>query len=677
MNMQENAISAPSQLVVAGYTEVDESSYCDISIPRSMSPSGPFSFEISFATDAGTGKCFAVIGAIGLWIREDGQLGVDDVYNSYDTGIFPEVGVDINLIFCFFGASGASDQGLGALFVNGVLVWKQQIATNKFANPMFLGKSRIFVQYLKIYDYCLATPLNIENAFLKPSWMPAQILSAGQMCSCDLTSMPPNILAASDVSIKFTPSSPRVIQLIRAGQFDGASLCFSDSISIPGVTNSQLILFRLSSEGAVDPNYVLYEFSSADSTNIFSVSISHGESPELTIAYGNLSSLKTLTLTLAGKIFDDAFHSLLFRMTKTANDDWLDVVLDGVAIHKETGLLFPSAANYNSVMIGNSYLRPVDSNFVGCIQALLTSTEILPDNAGALLTTEGPESIPGISFFTMLLVSPVMDQVSGEILESGGVEPADIPTSDEMASRERGRPALSRSFKPFPSGLFGAESSGQHVALGAKVALGKNVVDLAQLHDRNYEVGKAKYERIGGGDIRRAYNAETGVTVFSVYNEETGERENIELSGLDDRTAWIIQVVVTVVTTVLSVIGVGFAAKGIFNALAANKGFLQWSGYSIRSIIAILKDVNLSGLTFIKILQTLSQSGTLLSVITNGLANISWWRWVIVVAQTVAAIVAIWLSGGAYLMVMAAQLAISLYQLTELVREGRERGWIN
>ncbi|WAH62361.1 hypothetical protein [Xanthomonas hortorum] len=207
--------------------------------------------------------------------------------------------------------------------------------------------------------------------------------------------------------------------------------------------------------------------------------------------------------------------------------------------------------------------------------------------------------------------------------------------------------------------------------------MGKNVVDLAQLHDRNYEVGKAKYERIGGGDIRRAYNAETGVTVFSVYNEETGERENIELSGLDDRTAWIIQVVVTVVTTVLSVIGVGFAAKGIFNALAANKGFLQWSGYSIRSIIAILKDVNLSGLTFIKILQTLSQSGTLLSVITNGLANISWWRWVIVVAQTVAAIVAIWLSGGAYLMVMAAQLAISLYQLTELVREGRERGWIN
>lgn len=78
MNMQENAISAPSQLVVAGYTEFDESSYCDISIPRSMSPSGPFSFEISFATDAGTGKCFAVIGAIGLWIREDGQLGVDD-----------------------------------------------------------------------------------------------------------------------------------------------------------------------------------------------------------------------------------------------------------------------------------------------------------------------------------------------------------------------------------------------------------------------------------------------------------------------------------------------------------------------------------------------------------------------------------------------------------------------
>jgi hypothetical protein len=74
-------------------------------------------------------------------------------------------------------------------------------------------------------------------------------------------------------------------------------------------------------------------------------------------------------------------------------------------------------------------------------------------------------------------------------------------------------------------------------------------------------------------------------------------------------------------------------------------------------------------MTFIRVIRTFAAAGSLTTVITAGLAGVSWWKWAWTVASITLQIISLWASGGWFLLVILAQLALSLAQLGVLIGE--------
>jgi len=129
--------------------------------------------------------------------------------------------------------------------------------------------------------------------------------------------------------------------------------------------------------------------------------------------------------------------------------------------------------------------------------------------------------------------------------------------------------------------------------------------------------------------------------------------------------AWITSIVATVVGVVLSLLAVGYVASTL--ATAAQK--VVTTSYGTLSLVIKAESANVQASTFIKVVQTLYATGSLTSVIAQGLANLSFWDWIFTVASTVGAILAMWLTGGLYLAAVLVQLGLSVARLVTLFQQ--------
>jgi hypothetical protein len=84
---------------------------------------------------------------------------------------------------------------------------------------------------------------------------------------------------------------------------------------------------------------------------------------------------------------------------------------------------------------------------------------------------------------------------------------------------------------------------------------------------------------------------------------------------------------------------------------------------------AALRNTAITGMTFINILKSAYQAGLLGQVLTTVLSSKSWWSWAFTIASAILSIGAIWMSGGAYLAVVLAQLALDIPKLIIIFRE--------
>jgi hypothetical protein len=138
----------------------------------------------------------------------------------------------------------------------------------------------------------------------------------------------------------------------------------------------------------------------------------------------------------------------------------------------------------------------------------------------------------------------------------------------------------------------------------------------------------------------------------------------VDAKSIDPCIAWYIQICAQCVAIVLQVLGCAYAIKSIISTFMED---MQALGKFLRRELIPIVEQEISAMTVIKILQTLNNADLLLPAIVNGLIGLSWWSWAFTVAGILVSICGIWATGGWYLAVMLAQLALLIGQLIEII----------
>lgn len=129
--------------------------------------------------------------------------------------------------------------------------------------------------------------------------------------------------------------------------------------------------------------------------------------------------------------------------------------------------------------------------------------------------------------------------------------------------------------------------------------------------------------------------------------------------------AWIVSVTATAVGVLMSALGAGFVASKLINVLTTQ---LAQNAQRL-AILTSLYSQPVTAETFVKIVRTIYAFGILTNVISQAFTGGSWWSWAFTIANLILQIAALWLTGGAFLLVILAQLALSIAQLVYVITQ--------
>lgn len=178
---------------------------------------------------------------------------------------------------------------------------------------------------------------------------------------------------------------------------------------------------------------------------------------------------------------------------------------------------------------------------------------------------------------------------------------------------------------------------------------------------RNLYLGLQLQQEAGGplpGTI--SFATEGSQHVF-YYHTADGKEEILRADAIDVNpcTAWTILVIANLVTTVLNVVGVGVTLAKLQDAI---KPLLERNASRLEILRALWNEPVTTGL-FIKGMRTLWGLGILTNIIFEVYVGGSWWNFYWSIANTLLNIASLWITGGAYVLVVEAQLVLSLGQL--------------
>ncbi len=150
----------------------------------------------------------------------------------------------------------------------------------------------------------------------------------------------------------------------------------------------------------------------------------------------------------------------------------------------------------------------------------------------------------------------------------------------------------------------------------------------------------------------------------------------IDEVSISNCAVWSIQIAAQCVGIVLQMFGFAFSLSGLIKALTAGLnqrllGVMLFEGHAgvAGLVVGLINETNIDALTIVKIIRTLYNADVLIPVITNALVGVSWWNWAFTLTGLMISIVGIWVTGGWYLAIMLAQLALSVGQLVEVAKE--------
>ena len=688
--LNQSPSNLPTQTITGSYSCFDNNLLGQMGLPSSTTLDSAVSFELScrlnVLTDKQISQIFFSCGLVGLSISvTTGTVLLSDHVNNYDTGYTPAQGVDINFIVGYTGDDGTSER-TAYVFINQVLVLTQKIGVSSVEPSVLIGNTVVMVQYFNVYNTLIVSEDNILESFIQPLWQPGDDQVQDLIIGFDLTVSPPVDNSGNNMQMYFLPSPPSIIQVSPAGFYNGTAYSTLEGMSLQSNEFSLMLFFNPMSAGDgesdAETTYTLAELSSDDGSDYLRITMTNLDQPVFIIYFSNIQS--PIIAPVNGPLSNN-IHSLCVSFIETQSYEVdVQVILDGAYLIINgfvdfVGFDFPT---YNRLMLGNSYSDPNYDSFKGVIQHVFRVPFMLPDDAAVTYINQGEDGIitdeQGYDFLISFTSTPVIDRISGQFLLSNDVEVGEFllggESSQETLRNKKMAAAMlvNRPLRDVSGSILFPQYNSAYMdsAFYHKLDVIKN---------ERFQKGLEEFEKSKKLFITRYKNEEKNCHTYSCYNFETALYEEVHIYGLDDRTSWILQLTAQCCAVLLSVIGAGFTTAKIVSAIAKNKGFLNWSGRSIQSILAVLKDTPLQGFSatqFLIIMRTLQGAGIIKNVVYNALTGVKWYEWAIVVAQVLVTIGAMVLTGGAYVAVIVAQIALNGIQIGVLIQEGINEGYI-
>jgi hypothetical protein len=539
-----------------------------------------------------------------------------------------------------------------------------------------------------------STALNVWNSvlppdseqYMQPNWtLPSS--SPNIVAAVDFTQNPPIDTGPSQYALSYTDAIPCQFCSTPALYFNGAaSASLTSPTSIVVGTGFSLGLWCYVEIGAVFGSQItLLQISSEDGTQTLTLSFAVGT--------GTVSVFVTA-------ICNGTAQTSPYQLPIQA---WSAIGLncDGSKIYLSVNQSVVHSTGFKgfskpltSLTLGATPSYTGTQNFGGYIQSFFTSPSPLSAAQIYELLTSG---LGSQTCFCVLQFggAEIFDQVSGAqlVLYQANVSnqlscsPVNQGTSEALGRRIAKRaagPVVPQQVQH----LFVPAKSNNPDVLGYNLELydqllsalpdGARKTRLRQFFQRKLQEG---FDRAKTGDWAvpkvqcELINGKYRFTLSKPFVEN--DVYELDAEGISPCTAWTIQIAAQCICFMLQMLGFGFALAGIVKTMTATlqnvARFAEMPFYEgptqAGAIINIINEANVSGSTIVKIVQTLYNSNLLLPCIINGLSGVSWWSWAFTVTSIVVSIVGIWVTGGWYLAIMLAQLAISVAQFANLISE--------
>jgi Concanavalin A-like lectin/glucanases superfamily len=599
-------------------------------------------------------------------------------------------------------ASNGNGGGTFTGYVDGALTGSASITSLTGGSLTATG----FVLGNSVYAQCLGARLwnsalqPGSSNFLPPRQMPGP--EAGLLMSVDFTQVPPIDRSGNNVSVGYVSDSEIVtlypgLDLGELGYAvpdpaDGVNPGYgSDPFSIgawvyptPSLLSDKAMTVVANGDAMLPNAFLSYlKFNAAD--NVYTWSVQRGG-----VVGTNISSTATLA--------PNTWH----YVAVTYDGSTLTLYVDGQASGSVASGSIAAIAT-PAVQIGaapnSSDSGGFSHSFEGYLQAVgIWSTCLTAQQVQTFMTTE-PDQTSGCVAYYDLRLAPAGNSLSGlpaalfndariselAILSTPAPSSSDAPAtsvspmparpvSKVMSSEPMDQAIANYSVSPMParpmSKVMSSEQMDQAIAnyeeLVTRFAPDHLRQHYRDLFRRNLYTGLSLAEKDGipAGAITFAREGES--LVFH-HHTSVGRVECARFAAatLDDTTAWIVSVVATSFSLLMSVLGFGIVTARIVQFLA------RWAAGTLNG--ATIQNLRLvfaqpvQAETVVKAVRSLYSAGILGSTIVNGLAGVSWWNWAFTVVTVGLQIVAIWVSGGLFLLWLLAQVLLNIAQLVYVI----------
>jgi hypothetical protein len=520
--------------------------------------------------------------------------------------------------------------------------------------------------------------------YIKPNW---SLPSSWQnmIAVVDFTQNPPLDQGPSHYAVSYTGPIPCQFCNTPALYFDGAASAnlTSPSAIVPS-GHFSLGLWCYVGIGTTFGNQItLLQISSDDGTQTLTLSFAVGTG---TVSVFVTTSCNGIAQTSPYQLPDQTWS--VIGLNCDGSKIYLSV--NGSVVHS-TGFKGFSKP-LSSLTLGSTQIHSGAQNFRGYIQSFFTTAQSLSAADLYTLLTGGM----GAQNFNCLLEFAgvqILDQVTGALVElnqanmsnqlsTWQVNPGISQAVGQRIAKPSAGPVVPQKAQPW----FASAKSNNPDILGYNLELYDQLVSALPDSERKTRLRQFFQQKLQEG-FDRAKTGDWAVPkvqcelVHGKYrftlSKPFVENDVYELdaAGISPCTVWTIQIAAQCICIMLQLFGFAFALAPILKTMTTTLQNLKlaqelpfYEGPTqVGAIINIINEADVSSATIVRIVQTLYSSNLLLPCIINGLAGVSWWSWAFTVSSILVSIVGIWVTGGWYLAIMLAQLAISVAQLITLV----------
>jgi hypothetical protein len=563
-----------------------------------------------------------------LYVQLAGQLAPTTASFELDSD-WHYLGVTFN--------SNSSQGGTLSLYMDGAQIGQSDlnnVGTSNQGSPLVIGGNL----YINVWTLAVYTAALTESS-LAPAWQPVTS-GSGLVASYNFTQAPPTDVSSNANPITFSAQQA------------------SEQINTPGVNLQNISYCVASPLDSVNPGnagndpYTIQAWIYPEQTNeiqyIFSNGLVDGSAVTLYLTAGNspgqivLNAMHGSNLATGGTLPINTWSNVAV----TYDGQTLLLYVNGNAVaNTSSGSMTPLLQPNLLIGAGDQSTFPT-----GFFQGLIQSVDVwnIAASASQISTSmlTAPYEVSGcvaIYTFTVLATNGMTGSPIG-FYNGAALDSLTIQVPTQVAQLYE----TARQLRPTPPRKTGRRVSTNETGVmmtpvsDEKIQRAITVFDEMLPASHDAETRKARREMFVNGltEANRAlangkpipgtitHQLEGDDYVFYLHDAEGAEEcFRLSASQTDPCTPWIISVVATIIVGFLGVFGVPFTSTRVGAALTRVLGNSRLG----RAIAQVLNE-EITSRTLVKIIVILFTSGSLLDLISEILADLSWWDYLFVVA---------------------------------------------